>query len=64
MDTREPEYGRLLTLLSDLERSGHAGAVRALRARVRAAVRERPIEEMHAEIAAVRRAAEALRARP
>ena len=61
MEASEPEYGRLLTLLSDLERSGHEGAVRRLRERVRVAVRERPLTEVRQEIALVRRAAEALR---
>ncbi len=56
-------FGALLRLLSELERRGHDAEVGALRDRLRAAVRERPLEEVHTEMAAVRRAADALERR-
>ncbi len=63
MDTPAPTYGALLRRLSELERSGYGAEVGPLRDRLRAAVRERPLEGVRTEIAAVRRAAEALERR-
>ena len=63
MDTPAPTYGALLRRLSELERSGHGAEVSPLRDRLRAAVRERSLEGVRTEIAAVRRAADALERR-
>jgi hypothetical protein len=60
VEANEPEYGILLSLLSYLERQGYEGDARALRKRVQAAVRELPLDEVRQELAAARRAAEAL----
>jgi len=53
-------YGALLARLTQLERWGFEVEVRLLRDRLRAAVHERPLDEVDAEIVAVRDAAAAL----
>ena len=63
MASPAPTYGALLRRLSELERCGHEAEVGPLRDRLRAAVRERPLEEVRTEIAAVQRAADALERR-
>ncbi len=60
---RCPTYGELLARLSALQRQGHAAGVDALRDRLRAAVRERSLEEVRAEMLAVQRALETLECR-
>ena len=62
-DAHAPSFGALLRRLSELERRGHDAEVGALRDRLRAAVRDRPLEEVHTEMAAVRRAADVLERR-
>ena len=63
MDGSKPTYGALLALLSELERRGFEAQVGPLRDRLRVAVRVRPLEEIHTEMAAVWRAADALERR-
>jgi hypothetical protein len=60
VEANEPEYGILLSLLSYLERQGYEADARVLRKRVQAAVRELTLDEVRQELAAARRAAEAL----
>ena len=57
-------FGALLARLSGLERRGHHRAVSLLRARLRAAVRAGSVDEIQAEMLAVRGEAEVLERRP
>ncbi|MGC8635214.1 MAG: hypothetical protein ACP5VP_11280 [Candidatus Limnocylindrales bacterium] len=63
LDAQAPIYGALLTRLSELQRRGYEAEVGRLRERLRAAVREQPLDEVRAEMAAARRAADALERR-
>jgi hypothetical protein len=60
VDASEPTFGNVLTLLSNLDRRGFEAQVTPLRERLRVALRELPTAGLHAEISAVRVAAEAL----
>jgi hypothetical protein len=55
-----PTCGGLLARLSELDRWGFDAQASTLRDRLRAVVRERPLDEVYTEIVAVRDAADAL----
>lgn len=57
MSTRGSEFAALLSTLSALEQGGRRAEARLLRGRIRVALRDLPLDELHDELASVEHAA-------